>query len=108
MDNEDSFGVAEEKFFKMTDFLRSKKASTLDLSGVEEYLQKEGRELLRFLLIGYIDRRGVGDVGSSVIGADGIKRTHKRLITRRIKTLFGEYKLIEWPIHIEEEIACFL
>jgi hypothetical protein len=78
--------LLKKSFSFWTDFLRSKEASILDLNFVKEYLQKDGRELLRFLLIAYIDRRGFGDVGSSVIGADGIKRTHKRLITRRIKT----------------------
>jgi len=78
------------KFLQMTDFLTSNDASSLNLSEVEEYLQKEGRELLRNLLIGYIDSLSVGEVGQRVTGIDGIKRTHKRLRTRKIKTLFGE------------------
>ena len=39
---------------------------------------------------GHIKERGVGDVGLSVTGADGIKRTHKRLRTKKINTLFGD------------------
>ncbi len=90
MENNNCFSFAEESFFQMTDFLKSNKANTLNLSEVEEYVQKDGRKLHRNLLIGYLEERGTGDVGPSVTGADGIKRTHKRLRTKKIKTLFGE------------------
>ncbi|MCP4351996.1 MAG: RNA methyltransferase, partial [Desulfobacterales bacterium] len=93
MEYNDCFSFAEEKFFKMTDFLKSREASALYLSEVEDYLQEEGRELLRQLLIAHLDERGVGDIGPSVTGADGIKRTHKRLRTKKIKTLFGEIEI---------------
>ncbi len=93
MENNNCFSSAEDKFFKMTDFLKSKEANTLCLSEVEEYLQKEGRELLRQLLIAHLEERGVGDIGPGVTGTDGIKRTHKRLRIKKIKTLFGEVKI---------------
>ncbi len=93
MKNNDCFSFAEEKFFKMTDFLKSRDATKLYLSEVEEYLKEDGRELLRQLLIAHLEERGVGDIGPSVTGADGIKRTHKRLRTKKIKTLFGEIEL---------------
>ncbi len=66
MENNNCFSSAEDKFFKMTDFLKSKEANTLCLSEVEEYLQKEGRELLRQLLIAHLEERGVGDIGPGV------------------------------------------
>jgi len=90
MENNNCFTFAENKFLHMIDFLKSNEANSFTLSGVEEYLQKDGRELLRDLLIGYLEERGFGDIGLSVTGADGIKRTHKRLRTKKIKTLFGE------------------
>ena len=81
--------IAEEKFFKMTDFLKKNESKNFVLSELEEYLHKEGRELLKFLLQGHIEERGVGDIGPSVIGIDRIKRSHKRIGTRKLKTLFG-------------------
>lgn len=90
MEYDDFFNCAEEKFFGMTDFLKSREADTLHLSEVEEYLRKEGRELLRHLLTAHLGERGVGDVGAGITGADGIKRTHRRLRTKKIRTLFGE------------------
>ncbi len=88
--NNNCFSLAEKKFLQMTDFLKNNDATRLNLSEVENYLQKDGRELLRNLLNGHIKERGVGEVGPSVTGADGIKRAHKRLRTKKIKTLFGD------------------
>lgn len=88
--NDNCFSLAENRFLQMTDFLKSNDASSLNCRCVENYLQKDGRELLRDLLNGHIKERGVGHIGQSVTGADGIKRTHKRLRTKKIKTLFGE------------------
>jgi hypothetical protein len=89
----DCFSFAEEKFFKMTDYLKSREASALYLSEAEEYLQKDGRELLRHLLIAYLAERGVGDTGPGVTGADGIKRARKRLRAKKIRMLFGEIEI---------------
>ncbi len=61
--------------------------SKLYLSEVEEYLKEDGRELLRQLLPAHLEERGVGDTGPSVTGADGIKRTHKRLRTKKNQNL---------------------
>jgi len=63
MENNNSFSFAENQFVQMIDFLKSNKANSLDLSEAEEYLQKDGRQLLKNLLIGYLEERGVGDVG---------------------------------------------
>jgi len=89
MENNNCFTFAENKFLQMIVFLKDNEADCFTLSEVEEYLQKDGRELLKDLLIGYIEKRGVGDIGPSVTGVDGVKRTHKRLRTKKIKTLFG-------------------
>jgi len=83
MINKNCFTFAENKFLQMIDFLKSNEANSLNLSEAEEYLQEDGRELLRELLVGYLEKRGVGDIGQSVTGSDGIKRTHKRLRTKK-------------------------
>jgi hypothetical protein len=88
--NDNCFSLAENRFLQMTDFLKSNEASSLNCRCVENSLQKEGRKLLRDLLNGHIKERGVGHIGPNVTGADCIKRTHKRLRTKKIKTLFGE------------------
>jgi hypothetical protein len=93
MNLNNSFIDAEIKFFNMTDLLKDKKMKSLDLSDIEEYIQKDGRDLLKHLLLGHIEDRGIGDIGPGVIGSDGIKRTHKRIRIKKIKTLFGKIEI---------------
>lgn len=93
MNLNNSFIDAQIKFFNMTDLLKDKKMKSLDLSDIEEYIQKDGRDLLKHLLLGHIEDRGIGDIGPGVIGSDGIKRTHKRIRIKKIKTLFGKIEI---------------
>jgi hypothetical protein len=93
MNLNNSFIDAEIKFFNMTDLLKDKKMKSLDLSDIEEYIQKDGRDLLKHLLLGHLEDRGIGDIGPGVIGSDGIKRTHKRIRIKKIKTLFGKIEI---------------
>ena len=67
MNLNNSFIDAEIKFFNMTDLLKDKKLKSLDLSDIEEYIQKDGRDLLKHLLLGHIEDRGIGDIGPGVI-----------------------------------------
>jgi hypothetical protein len=89
METQNYFSAAEEQFREMKEFLQSFASHRLDLSGLEDRLSTDGRELLRHLLLAHLAERGVGDIGESVLGADGILRTHKRLRIRTITTLFG-------------------
>ena len=73
----------------MKEFLHCSAAHQLDLSALEHRLFTDGRELLRQLLCAHITARGGGDIGASVVGRDGVRRTHKRLRPRTILTLFG-------------------
>lgn len=59
-------------------------------SDLESLITIEGRELLRRMFEEHIRLRGVGDIGSHVIGADGVIRSHKRLRRRKITTVFGK------------------
>jgi hypothetical protein len=89
METHNYFSTAEETFGAMKEFLQSPASFRLDLSRLEDRLSNDGRELLRQLLLAHLACRGVGDIGLSVVGADGITRTHKRVRPRTITTLFG-------------------
>jgi hypothetical protein len=89
----DYFQFTEEKFCEMTDFLKDKQSRHLELSDLENYLSQDGRELLRRMLIGHLEERGVGDIGLNVIGVDGINRTHFSLRIRTIKTILGDIEI---------------
>ncbi len=89
METLNDFSAAEAHFDAMKQFLQRPEAHRLDLSGLEHHLATEGRELLRQLLQAHIAARGGGDIGTSMVGADGVRRSHKRLRPRTILTLFG-------------------
>ena len=89
METHNYFRAAEEQFDAMKGFLQSSLSQKLDLSGLEDRPSNDGRELLRQLLLAHIAERHGGDMGPCVVGADGSPRTHKRLRTRSIMTLFG-------------------
>ena len=84
-----AFVNAEEKFFQLSELLGSSEAGKMRLSEVESTVNGEGRELLRLLLQGYVDDRGLCDMGEKVIGSDGVVRSHRRVRDREMKTLFG-------------------
>jgi hypothetical protein len=96
MEVSNSFSQSEENFHKMVDFLVDEESKLLDLSGLEEFLFQGGRDLCRQLLRDHLAQRGFGDVGSFVVGSDGIKRTHKRLLTKTIITLFGPIEITRY------------
>ena len=89
METSNDFSAVEAHFDAMKQFLRGPEAHRLDLSGLEQHLVTEGRELLRQLLLAHITARGGGDIGASVVGADGVRRSHRRPRPRTMLTVFG-------------------
>lgn len=86
---EKPFEAAEQKFENLKGRLASAETLAMTHSDLERLLELEGRELLRLLYQAHLDVRGPGDVGQSVVGADGVERTHKRLRGCKLVTLFG-------------------
>lgn len=107
MDTQHDFSAAEAHFDAMKNFLHHPEAHQLDLSGLEQRLSTDGRELLRQLLCAHITARGGGDIGAGVVGMDGVKRTHKRLRPRTIITLFARSQSSGWPTACPMSPACF-
>jgi putative transposon-encoded protein len=59
-------------------------------SEIEGLIRSKGWEVLRRLMEGHVQLRGVGEVdGDAVVGADKIDRSHRRLHDRILTTLFG-------------------
>src|SRR5271155_3715388 len=83
------FAQAEQKFFDLINVLESRHTSEMKFSDLEKLIETDGRELLRLLLQAHVDSRGIGDIGESVTGSDGIIRTHRRIGERQIKSIFG-------------------
>jgi hypothetical protein len=62
---------------------------------VEFLIRARGWEVLRLLLAGHIELRGMGEVeGNAVTGADGVERTHHRIHDRFVETMFGRIEVV--------------
>jgi len=85
-------GLAHEQYECIVTRLLSDEFREKEIGCVESYLKKEGAELLRRLLQGFLDGRSRAEIKQeSVTGADGIKRTCRRAhCSRQVMTLFGE------------------
>ena len=91
---EEAFDAAREKFEEIVDQLCSPQALEMAHGELETLISTEGMELLRQLLQGHLDFRGIGDVGTEVAGTDGVVRTHRRLGSRRLISVFGPVSII--------------
>ncbi len=86
---EEAFDSAREKFEEIVEQLCSPAALELAHGELETLINTEGMELLRRLLQGHLDFRGTGDVGESVKSTDGVVRSHRRLGSRGLMSVFG-------------------
>jgi hypothetical protein len=87
----DEFSAAREQFEKLMGELRSETTRTLEHGDVESLIAREGNELLRRLLQGYLDQRAEAEEPlEKVVGADGHERRHCRARSRDLLTVFGE------------------
>lgn len=89
---EDYFEGAEEQFSLMLE--RYKAPSSLWFDEVERELATDGRELNRQMMQGHVNSRGSGDIGPRLEAASGEVLTHRRLISRTLRSLFGDIRII--------------
>jgi hypothetical protein len=87
----DAYLPAQEQFDSIISHLRS--TDRMTHSELEQFLNLEGREILRRIFQGYIDERGHGAVTEPVVDAMGQEHTHQRLHSRSLTTIFGEVTL---------------
>jgi hypothetical protein len=87
----DEFVAACEQFEKLLGELRSESTRVLEHGDVESLIAREGNELLRRLMQGYLDQRTAAEERyKGVTGPDGEERRHCRVRSRSLVTLFGE------------------
>jgi len=101
------FISATEKYLELSEYLQSTKTSTMTISELESFLSCEGRELMRRLLEEHLKMRGFGDVGKSIIGSDGIKRSYKQLRPRKLITIFGKITITRMGYSYPGESSLF-
>jgi hypothetical protein len=87
----DEFVAAREQFEKLMGDLRSESARGLEHGEAESLIAREGNELMRRLMQGYVDQRTAAEERcEGVTGADGEERRYCRARSRLLVTLFGE------------------
>jgi hypothetical protein len=84
----DAYLPAQEQFDSIISHLRS--TDRMTHSELEQFLDLDGREMLRRMYQGYLDERGPGAVAEPVLDANGQEHTHQRLHSRSLTTIFGE------------------
>jgi hypothetical protein len=87
-----TFCGAFEKFQEMTTYLNSDSARGLEHGQVEDFLDLEGRELLRRMLQGHLDYRAATEPQfESLEGSDEIIRnSHRQGCQKHLESLFGD------------------
>jgi hypothetical protein len=92
IDEWEMFSPAFEQFSDVVTQLRSEESRQLGHGQVEQFLEQEGRELLRRLLQGHLDYRAANETDwESLEGADGVIRNqHRQECQSHLETLFGD------------------
>ena len=85
----ESFPAAREEFERLVAHLESTEAGCMKHGDLERDLERRGRELMRALYQGYLDRRAPGEAAEAVRNADGVEQTHRRVQERSLETVFG-------------------
>lgn len=78
-----------EYYEGIVNYLYSEENSSMNLSDLEQELEKRGRELMRILLQGHLNKLSPSRCEQSVCGSDGIDRPNMRPQDRKIETVFG-------------------
>src|SRR3990172_203272 len=95
--HKDAFEEASAQFEQIKAQLRSREAIRMEHSALEGLLQREGVELLRRLFQAHLDLRSREEQEQGlrrwVVGADGVRRAHRRVAERSLMTLFGPVRV---------------
>lgn len=78
-----------EYYDGIVNFLDSEECHSMKLSGLEQELEKRGRELMRILLQEHLNKLSPSLCEQAVCGSDGIDRPRVRSHERKIETVFG-------------------
>jgi len=90
------FTEAKEQLNQMIERLQSEQCATSEHGEIEHYIDQQGRELLRRLLQGYLDRKAANEPRRcGVRTGDGERLNHVRAGTaRKMTSLFGDVRVL--------------
>ena len=85
----DTFIPALQMVHKLVERLSNESTKMLEHAELEVLIDEQGTEVLRQLLQGHFDLRAAEEEAKPVVGADNIKRRHKRHTSCGLLSLFG-------------------
>ena len=89
LSSKEKYDQGQEYFNTIVHFLESEECHSMKLSGLEQELEKKGRELMRILLQEYLNKLSPNICEQPVRGSDDIERPKARSHERYIETVFG-------------------
>jgi len=87
------FSAADDAFEGLKRALVDPERMEMTHREIEDFVNVQGREVLRRLVQAQFRLRGLRVATEPVIGADGVERTHVRPRERGLQTIFGEVRL---------------
>ena len=87
------FARSRAMFDRVCEQLQRQAAFVLTHAELERLLSTDGREILRLMFQDHLDLRGAHEQAAphvSVVGDDGVPRSHHRDATRQLRTLVGD------------------
>ena len=88
------FAEADRRYDALKTRLTSAEMASVSHSEVEEFIERDGREILRALYQSHLDLRGAAEPAERPTGSDGTKRTHRRAGTSRpLMSLLGPVRV---------------
>ena len=89
--NESALARADRAYAELRRRVVSAEVAAMTEADVERLLHRDGHEILRLLMEGYLEAHALDAPESEVVGEDGRLRNHCRIgTTRPLTTLFGE------------------
>lgn len=104
---EKPFDAARSRFEALVARLDGSETWAMPHSAVESMIERDGREILRSLFQDHIALRAQGFRGPSIAGSDGQVRTHCRVGTRHVVSIFGEVEITRVGCHAREHSTLF-
>ena len=100
------FSLTRQRLESLLKKLEDQDNQRLDHSQIESLIEKEGREILRQAFQDHLDLRFIREKKLPyVIGEEGIKRTHRRVQERSLRSVLGDVRIKRWCYSAPEEIT---
>ena len=103
----DCFFKAEEGFDRLITILNGKESAAMTMSEIEKLIHEKLQEIGLELTEAKMNEVGLRESSEPVIGTDGVVRTQRELLCRKIETRFGEVSYKRWGYGAKGVVSLF-